>query len=874
VRRPNLALVLVVVSFAAFAALQAEQKKPSVSASVLAPVMVPGEMLVRFSPSTSSARIHGVLGSSAARILHYYSAVDVYHLRIPNGQTTDGAMARFRSLPEVVAVQPNYIRRVIAVPNDPFWVDGRLWGLAKIRANDVWSSITTGNASVVIADLDTGVDYTHPDLAPNMWRNPDEIAGNGIDDDNNGYVDDVFGIDVINANEAPDGPEDPMDDQGHGTHVAGTMAGVGNNNAGVAGVTWNSKILACKFIDSTGAGTDADAIGCFDYIVALKRRNVNIRVSNNSWGSTDGPAPVLQCAIDAAGSAGILNVFGAGNDGSDNDATPYYPASFTSSSIIAVAASDGSDDRASFTNSGATSVDLAAPGVDIASTFLSSVNGGYAMSSGTSMAAAHVAGAAALLAGLDASLTVDSLKALLMDNVDVLPQWQGGVLSNGRLNLYRAAATLSGPGPTGPSAEFITTDSSTQGAWFLHYGADGYAINGDVFNYPPYVQVSITGASNFTWADPTTELRALRKASGPGRLAAAWFGNTIGFRLEFTDGQTHDVAFYALDWEGSSRIEQFDVLDGNNTSHVLASQTVSGFHDGQYIVWRLSGTVFVRVTKLAGDNAVVSGIFFGGPAATNQPPTASITSPLPNGSFFDGASITVSANAADDVGVAQVEFFANGTSIGTDTSSPYSITWPNVQAGPYTLTAIVTDVLGLTGNAAPVAITVSGAGATTAQFLTTDPTTQGTWKTVYGSDGYNVINNSESYPAYAQVTPSGNSSFTWASSTSEVRALQKATSVTDRIAAAWFNNNFFDITLNLTDGQAHDVAFYALDWDSFTRAQRFDVYDANTNTLLATQTISGFRNGLYTVFRLSGSIRVRVTRTGGNNAVVNGIFFR
>ena len=262
-------------------------------------------------------------------------------------------------------MQPNFVRTAISVaPNDPFWMTGQLWGLEKIRANAVWNDFSTGDSSVVIADIDSGVDYTHPDLAPNMWRNPAEVPGNNSDDDNNGYVDDVVGIDVIDANETRGGPEDPMDDHGHGTHVAGTIAGVGNNGAGVAGVTWNSKILACKFLDSNGNGTDAGAIGCFDYIVALKRRGVNIRVSNNSWGSAAGPAPALQWAIDVAGAAGILNVFAAGNDQADNDAAPSSPSSLPSPSIIAVAASDGSDNRASFSNFGATMVDLAAPGFE------------------------------------------------------------------------------------------------------------------------------------------------------------------------------------------------------------------------------------------------------------------------------------------------------------------------------------------------------------------------------------------------------------------------------------------------------------------------------------------------------------------------------
>ncbi len=799
-RRPNLALVFVVVGLA-LASVQAQQKSKTAQ-------LVAGEIILRFSPSAGQARINGVLGSSATRLIRYYSAVDVYHLRVPPGQSTEWAMTHFRSLPEVLAVQPNYIRRVIASPNDPFWTGGQLWGLEKIRANAVWDRLSIGDPSVVIANIDTGVDYTHADLASNMWRNPGEIPGNRADDDNNGYVDDVFGIDVINANETPGGPEDPMDDQGHGTHVAGTIAGVGNNGAGVAGVTWNSKILACKFIGSNGEGTDADAIGCFDYIVALKRRGVNIRVSNNSWGSCDGPAPVLQSAIDVTGEAGILNVFAAGNGETNNDATPFYPSNLSSPSIIAVAASDGSDNRASYSNVGATMVDLAAPGSGIVSTY---VGGGYATSSGTSMAASHVAGAAALLTALDPTLTVDSLKTLLMESVDVLPQWQGAVVSGGRLNVYRAASELAGS--TIPGATLVGTDTTTQGNWFLSYGLDGYAIHADGVSIPPYAQFSVTGASSVTWASSTTDVRALRRASPPGRFAAAWTGGTIGFAINFTDGQAHDVAFYALDWDTSDRVQRFEITDAV-TGQLLATHTLGGFHGGHYIIWRLSGSVRIRVTTVAGAGAVLSGIFFGGPAANNQQPTASFTSPLDGASIGVAASIPVGVAAADDVGVAHVQFFANDEPIGTDTTSPYYVNWTNAAPGSYTLTATVTDTLGLTATAVPVQITATAGGSgPIAQFITTDTTTQGNWIGVYGTDGYRIINESASIPAYAQVIPSGTSAITWAASTTDVRALQRA-SGTGRIASTWYSATFFDITVNVTDGQAHDVAFYSLDWDT------------------------------------------------------------
>jgi subtilisin family serine protease len=525
-------------------------------------------------------------------------------------------MEQLRSMPEVLSVQPNYIRRAIGLPNDPYWTGGQLWGLAKIRADGVWNDFTTGSSSVTVASLDTGVDYTHPDLAPNMWRNPGEIAGNGVDDDKNGYVDDVFGIDLIDANEVPGGPEDPMDDDGHGTHVAGTIAGAGNNGIGVAGVSWNSKILACKFIAAGGEGTDAGAIGCFDYIVGLKQRGENIRVSNNSWGSAAGPAPVLQWAIDAAGAAGILNVVAAGNTGTDNDATPHFPSSFSSPSIVAVAASDTGDNRAHFSNVGATTVDIAAPGTGVLSTFL---NGGYATSSGTSMAAAHVAGAAALLVALDSSLTADALKTLVLNNVDVLPQWQGAVVSNGRLNLYRAAQGLGGTPP--PPGAPCRVDTTTQGNWRTSYGAEAYAIQGDAINLPPaIVQVGVS-ASTYEWTPFTTDPRALERADPTlGRLVSGWVGNAIAFMITFMDGRSHDVAFYALDWGGGpARAQRFDVLDSTG---VIASQEITGFQGGQYVVCTLSGSVQIRVVNTTPTPSslavVVNGIFFGGPSGPAQ----------------------------------------------------------------------------------------------------------------------------------------------------------------------------------------------------------------------------------------------------------------
>jgi hypothetical protein len=227
---------------------------------------VPGEVLLRFAPGVTVARRNLMLGNRAATRLRRFATLDIDHVRLPPGVPVEAAVAAFRAMPGVLHAQPNYRRRAIpgAPPNDPFWLNGSLWGLSKIKAPSVWANFTAGDGSVVVADIDTGVDYTHPDLAANMWRNPGEVPGNSVDDDGNGYIDDVFGIDTVNHD------SDPMDDEGHGTHTSGTIAAAGNNGAGVVGVLWRAQILSCKFLSAAGVGTDAGAIECFDYLVASR----------------------------------------------------------------------------------------------------------------------------------------------------------------------------------------------------------------------------------------------------------------------------------------------------------------------------------------------------------------------------------------------------------------------------------------------------------------------------------------------------------------------------------------------------------------------------------------------------------------------------
>lgn len=401
--------------------------------------VVANELLVKTRTGLAGNLIEAIHQKIGGRMLRNFTHVGWQHVRLPQGMSIDDAISRYKQLPDVTAVEPNYIVYASATPNDPSM--SQLWGMAKIQAPTAWDT-TTGNNTVVVAVVDSGVNYSHLDLRDNMWRNPAEVAGNSTDDDGNGYVDDVYGINAIT------GSANPLDDAGHGTHVAGTIGAVGNNGLGVTGVNWHVKIMALKFLGADGSGSTADAVTCYNYLIAMKQRGVNVRVVNDSWGGS-GFSQSLKDAIDAAGNQGIVSVVAAGNNHANNDSVLTYPADFNSPSIIAVAASDQNDNPASFTNYGASSVALAAPGVLIYSTYYNSTTA-YATMSGTSMASPHVAGAAALMLSVNNGLTIASIKSTLLNTVDKLSQWSGRVASGGRLNLAKAVQAVGGVAPPPP----------------------------------------------------------------------------------------------------------------------------------------------------------------------------------------------------------------------------------------------------------------------------------------------------------------------------------------------------------------------------------------------------------------------------------------
>jgi len=311
---------------------------------------------------------------------------------------------------------------------------------ADVDAPEAWNT-TTGDTGTVVAVIDQGVDINHPDLKNNIWTNSGETAGNGVDDDRNDYVDDVNGWDFYRNDSSV---YDSGDGDTHGTHVAGTIAAEGNNNLGVVGVNWKAKIMPLKFLGPDG-GYTSDAVEALNYAV-----NKGVKISNNSWGG-GGKSQALLDAINKADTAGHLFVAAAGNDGVNNDNTNHYPSSYNSPNVISVAATNNKDALAGFSNYGATSVDLSAPGVGILSTLPGNTYGSY---SGTSMATPHVTGVAALLKSRNPSADDAQLKDYILKSVDQKNNLQGRMVTGGRANALGSLARSS-PEAVGPTVTSV-----------------------------------------------------------------------------------------------------------------------------------------------------------------------------------------------------------------------------------------------------------------------------------------------------------------------------------------------------------------------------------------------------------------------------------
>ena len=328
-----------------------------------------------------------------------------------------------------ITCEANALVESTITPNDPNY--SSLYGMSAISAPLAWD-ITTGSASAVVAIIDTGIDYTHPDLVGNIATNAAEIPNNSVDDDGNGYIDDYYGYDFINND------SNPIDDHYHGTHCAGTIGATGNNGRGVAGVAWRVSLLPVKVLDSYGSGTLASVAAGMNYAVQRGAKILSMSLGTSSYSTT------LENAIINARNSGALVVAAAGNSALDTDLYPNYPSSSTQDNVISVAASTSSDSLAYFSNYGPTSVDLAAPGESILSTYL---GGQYAYASGTSMSTPHIAGMAALLLAINPNLSYASIKSILLSTVDPIPSMSGKLVTGGRANIYNAVLQVA-PGET------------------------------------------------------------------------------------------------------------------------------------------------------------------------------------------------------------------------------------------------------------------------------------------------------------------------------------------------------------------------------------------------------------------------------------------
>ncbi|HEY9405288.1 MAG TPA: S8 family serine peptidase [Pyrinomonadaceae bacterium] len=426
------------------------------------------EVIVRFRPGTSRAAIERITEGLNDRLLDRFEFINNQAvIADEDGLAPETVADQYRVLAEVEYAEPNTVIELDPAgdipdfedarrnhdgddtddppvvrhpgdggmqPNDPLF--NEQWSLlnegqragkagADVCATRAWTK-TKGSRKIVVAVIDTGVDYTHQDLSKNIWTRPAALAP--YSDEDLGDFDDQHGFD------AADNDGDPMDDNGHGTHCAGIIGAEGDNSDGIAGVNWEVEIMPLKFLGRNGSGTTKDAIECINYVVARKKAGVNVRIISASWGST-ARSRALGDAIKRAGDEGILFIAAAGNSSTNNDARPHYPSNYDLPNVLSVAALTRMDVLARFSNYGAKTVHIAAPGAEIMSTWPGNQ---YEEHSGTSMATPVVSGVAALILSVNPDLSVTDLRKRLLDTVDKLPALDGKVSSGGRVNAASA----------------------------------------------------------------------------------------------------------------------------------------------------------------------------------------------------------------------------------------------------------------------------------------------------------------------------------------------------------------------------------------------------------------------------------------------------
>ncbi|MEW5806856.1 MAG: S8 family serine peptidase [Acidobacteriota bacterium] len=478
---------------------------------------VPDKLLVKFQPGTDRSRIDLINERIGAVIeSDFRMDPDLFLIRLPEDSDLGRAIDHYLGFTEVKYAEKNWIIHAVVIPNDTSF--NILWGMhntgqsggkvdADIDAPEAWDTIT-GDPNLVIASIDTGVNYSHPDLSNNIWTNDDEIQNNGKDDDNNGFIDDYHGWNFAYNN------NNPMDDHSHGSHTSGTMAAEGDNGQGVAGVVWSAKVMSVKFLNSYGSGTTDNAVKAVDYATEN-----GARLSNNSWGG-GGYSQALYDAIERANQAGSLFVAAAGNNYSNNDYSPFYPASYNNQNILSVAATDRYDNKANFSNYGATTVDVGAPGVDIYSTTLGA---SYGYMSGTSMASPHAAGVCSLIWAYNPNLTHLDVKDIVMNSVRPIPALSGLTVTGGVVNAQEAIAQT-------PPAQCPNPDNQAP-----------VANAGGPYNGPMNKNITFNGSGSY---DPDGSVKQYRWDFGDGSRAST---NKSTITHAYSAEGTYQVTLTVLD---------------------------------------------------------------------------------------------------------------------------------------------------------------------------------------------------------------------------------------------------------------------------------------------------------------------------------------
>lgn len=459
----------------------------------------PGRILVKPKAGNDLTPLNAARGN---RVLAQFRDPEMQVVAVEPGREVE-AIAAYQRNGNVEFAEPDYILRAFKVPNDPGYLDGSSWGLhntgqdgglagADLGAELAWD-VLDGATNVVVAIVDSGIRYTHEDLAANVWVNPGEVADNGIDDDHNGVIDDLHGFNAYQGN------GDPWDDIGHGTHVAGIIGAVGDNKKGTVGVARHVRLMGCRFMDPFGEGATSDAVRCIDYA----RRN-GAQVINASWGG-GGFSLALRNAIRRARDAGIIFVAAAGNDAMDLDTDPFYPASFAEANVVTVAATTRDDMLAEYSNTGAKSVLLAAPGSDIYSTWHMS-DRSYAYETGTSMATPFVSGVLALTKALFPNETYRQIIARVTAAIDPLSSLDGYCATGGRVSLRKALGVLAST-PTKPARLAVTLDpSSSLNGQFSLFGEPGatYQVEAsrDLTAWTPLFTKKAAADGSLNFGDP------------------------------------------------------------------------------------------------------------------------------------------------------------------------------------------------------------------------------------------------------------------------------------------------------------------------------------------------------------------------------------